>query len=428
MSLYPLVIEGEKTVKKKSIIVLLSIAVLVVATVVGLLIYNNHPKVVARNAIINVLLDFCKREEIEPVLKMLDGGSLELDADVKMAFLGSLKASGKIYFADDEVMISNLKAMAGELEISADAYFGEDLSYVTNDDLLGGSYGMIRGEMVSSFQNNSFWRDQLLSDDQERELCDRLEYYDSGKDKDFEKDLKKYTQKYLKLLVKTVEKNAVYSSETVEEGELRAVYISISEEGMLEIAKTLYDELKNDSKLREDLCDYLGKDTSAYDEMLDGLNKYVEGGGKALHVKIITPKHSATLLSLEARGESGSAFTIDTYGLGIKNTNKITVTVGENSVMEMSVNKEDNTFKLSSSSPRLEITGELVKDGETMTVTPTYIRIGDISLKKPRISLVINEKDKMPEPLKREDVKTIFEIPSDKLENVLHKLGIEVNS
>ncbi len=454
---------------KKLIIILAAIFVLIAGAATGVAIYSNQPKVVARNAVLGAISNFIEREEIEPFANMLDGGSLELDANIDLGIfaIDPFSASGKLYFSDDALMIKDFSAKTGDIDISGEAYFSSELSYVTSADILGGSYGAVRGEMSDTFRSNSFWRNKLLTAEEVEHLDSLLGAYDAGADGKLERDLEKYTKKYSKILIKAFEEEARYKVETEkvkiggERVKVRVVSVSIDEEGMYEIAKTLCNELKNDKELRKAVSDYSGDNISAYDEMLVAfearINDYAPTPDYKYVVKIMTPKLSSRLLRLEIskkyEDENYPVLELDVGKKGIKKTDRISFIangetveyrITENSskeykakvslsydgeaetILKISIDKKDDTFKLSSSLYDFEISGGLVKKGRVLTVAPDFIRLGDVSVRDLDITFVIKEKDKMPKSLKKDEVRTVFEIPSNKLKNILYRFGIEV--
>lgn len=421
---------------KKIIILLAAIFVLIVGTATGVAIYSNQPKVVARNAIFGAISGFFEREEIEPVIDMLDGGSLELDAEVDTHIFAiePFSARGKIYFSDEAVALNGFSAKVGEQTFAADAYFSHDLSYVINNDVLGGTYGVVRGRMAETFKKNSFWRNKLLTENQIEELGSLLASYDSGKYEKFEDDIEKYFEKYLKILIKEVEEKATYATSTEKNEadgkqiEVRAVCVSIDENGKREIAQALYDELKNDVGLRELLSGSIGN-SFFYEDALKSLenvlNNGQEGDGGAVNIKIITPKLSARLLRIEISDGGESVFTLDAGKKGIKKTDKIAVTLGEEMAFELTVDKKNDTFRLCVPTNNFEISGGIARKGRTLTLTPDYVKLGGVSVRNLDVTLVVKGKDKMPAPLEKDEVKTIFEFPSNDLKNILYKFGMD---
>ena len=109
----------------------------------------------------------------------------------------------------------------------------------------------------------------------------------------------------------------------------------------------------------------------------------------------------------------------------MKKTDKISLSFVEDIAIEMSVNKKDNTFSISIPTHDLELSGGLEKKGDTLVVTPDLINLGFISLKTPNFTITIKGNDKMPAPLKKDKVKTVFEIPADVLEDIFYDFEIE---
>ena len=203
---------------QKWLIAVIVAAVVVVGTVVGVTAYANQPEVVTRNSVADLLKGFTQRQEIEPVLNMLKEGSLEVNAKLSgdqeemPEWLADLEAGGKIYFGKREYMLDNLYVKNSTDEISLNAYVGEDLIYVSNEEILDGSWGIIRGEAADAFED---WvMAEELPESVKEAILGALEAYDDGVDKDFTKDFEKLIDKYKKVVVKAIEDNATYESES----------------------------------------------------------------------------------------------------------------------------------------------------------------------------------------------------------------------
>ena len=473
---------------KKWIIALVITLTVGAGAATGATIYNNQPEVVVRNAMIGAIDDLLERDEISPVVNMLEKGSLEVKADVDMKALGAvagidgIKAGGKLYFSDDAFMIDNLNVKAGELDLSADAYIGEELMYVSNEEILGGSWGIIRGEMSNAL-DDSMLVDWLKLDDKTKEVLEKLlESYDEGKDKELKKDLEKYIKKYVKTIVLAIEKNADYDADSGKvringnKVEARIIEVTIDADAVVGILETVYDKLKDDDKLRKTVVEYLEdyEDTlresgviADDEDVADFYKNIIRSFGDAINdmddrademegeviFKVVTPKMSSKLMQLTViekdDDEKLTLFTLDIGKKGIKKSEQLSLNIAgdvtyiykikENSskkysaefkaeygedhtatLFKVSVDKKDDTFKLVVDN--MTFSGDFITKGKTTTVKLTKISTGDITVKDIDVTLIIKEKDKMPNPLDKKNVNNILEITEDDVKKMAEKL------
>lgn len=462
---------------KKIIIALVAALTVCAGTAAGTTVYVNQPEVVARNAIADVIEGFSEREEIAPVLNMLTEGSLEVsaksnmdDADVP-AILSDLEAGGKIYFAENALMLDGFYAKADDIEFRADAYMDEDLIYVTNDDILGGSWGIIRGEMAKAFSDSELIESLGMPTEAEDAILDVLEAYDDNRAKELREDITKYTEKYMKIAIKAVEDNAEYESESDEVkvgGErinARVITITVDAEAAAGIIEDIYDELKKDDKLRDTVIKYGDEFEEAlktakvmsddediadlYDEFIDEIGDSIDEldtdeEGEVV-VEIVTPKLSSTLLKLSVKvkedGYNETLLTLDVGEEGIKDSQLISVNIGgyttieyeieENTSKEyassmkvksgdssttlfkLSIDKSEDEFKITVPEAEASVSGTWVDKGKTTTVTVNKIRVDDVTIDEFEITLILKEKDNMPNPVSKKDVKNILDITED---------------
>ncbi len=469
---------------KKWIIALVITLAVGVGAATGVAIYNNQPEVVVRNAILGAMEDLCERDEISPVMNMLEKGSLEVKADADMKVLGaaigidSIKAGGKLYFSKDAFMLDNLNVKAGKLDLSADAYIGEDLIYVSNEEILGGSWGVIRGEMASALEDSMFIDWYKLDDNTKEALEKVLDSYDEGRDKELKKDLEKYIKKYMKTVVLAIEKNADYDVDDGrvkiggEKVDARIIEVTIDADAIVGILEAVYDELKDDDKLRDTVVEYLedyedmlresgaiAEDEDVKDfykdlirdfgEFIDYMDDSADDSEGSFIFEVVTPKMSSKLMQISVINDNGedknTLFTLDIGEKGIKKSEQIsliftdhvtyTYKIKENNSKEysaelkadrgddqtetlfkVSVDKKDDSFKLVIDN--VTLSGDFIVKGKTTTITLNKIRAGEVTVKDIELTIIIKEKDKMPKPLDKKKVNNILEITEDDIKEI----------
>ena len=471
---------------KKLIISIVAALTVCAGTATGATVYMNQPEVVARNAVADVIEGFFEREEIAPVLGMVTEGSLELTAKSKMdeedvpAILADAEAGGKIYFSENAIMLEGFYAKTEGIDLKADAYLSEELAYVTNDDILGGSWGIIRGEMADAFKDSELIEMTGMPEEAEELILKILESYDDNITADLRKDIEKYSEKYLKVVIKAIENNAKYESENDEVkvgGEridARVIAVTIDAEAAVAIAEEIYDEFKNDKKLRETVLGYLEEYedlvkengfvtddedfADLYDEMIDEIGDAIdeldEDDEGAIVMEIVTPKLSSKLMKLNLiekyDGGKTTLLTIDVGEDGVKDSQNISITAGgatisyeitENSskeyvsaikvkygsesttVAKLTIDKKEDTFKLSIPEGDTTISGNWVSKGKTTTITVNKVKVDEYTVSDFEITLVIKSKDKMPSPEGKKDIKNILSITEEDIEEITSNAG-----
>ncbi len=466
---------------KKLLIIALAVVLAGCGVFAGFAIYNNQPENVAISSISGAVEDLLEREEIEPVVNMLKEGSLEVSAEVDSEKLGfnmfgidALKAGGKMYFSEDAFMLEKLSVEYGDIKLSGDAYVGEDSIYVTNKEILGGSYGIIRGEMASAFKKSELVDLLELDEDGVKLITQILKDYDNGKDKDLTKDLEKYIKKYLKVAIEALQDNADFETEndTVkvngEKINARVVEVTIDGKTIAAIADALSDELKEDDKLRDLVDEYLKpyKDVlkeegiiekstkELYNDVVKGLADYADEVKKQdgdVIVSIVTPKMSSELVQLSVTLKEGKEktelFTLNIGKGGIKKTDCISIEMDgveveykiedndskkysselnliyeeddeEINVCKITVDKKKESFKIvAGEDGEVTLSGDFISKSKETTISLKKISSGDVEIKDGfELTLVISEKDKMPKPTSK--VTNVFKLDEEDMKEI----------
>lgn len=487
---------------KKLFITIIAVSVLVVSTIVGVSVYANSPKVIVRNSIGNAFDDLLERDEVEPIIKMLEKGSLELSVTSDMEDMKG-ELGGKIYFSDDEVYFENLFVETDNIEISADAYLGTDYMYVSNDQILDGTYGIVRGKLAEGLKNSIFAfgsnSEYAIPEEEYNKILEVLSDIDGEIDKDFEKDYEKLVKKYSKLLIKTLEKHAEYEKERDDVklgGEFRRariVTVSIDEKALANIIKDIYDKVEDDDDLKDFVIKYgeyvlsfmdpedISEDFNiedGYDELLDKIENYIDEnlskdnienaiGDFKVEIDVVTAKSSSKLLQLsvtvKSEGAKQEIFTLDFGKKGVAKTDiisldildgmyvvtyevtedsskeyisKVTVSTSmgmygaddeyKYEIFRIAIDKKDDEFKLiipleEGDDDDIVIRGDFIGKSRKTTVVINKIEVGDEVFDDFEIKIVIDEKDSMPKPIKKNKITSIFDLTEKDIENIIGK-------
>ena len=489
---------------KKLLIAIIVASVLIVGTIVGVSVYASSPKVIVRNSIGNAFDDLLDRDEVEPIVKMLQKGSLEINASSEIEDMKG-ELGGKIYFNNEAVYFENFFVESDNIEISADAYFGPDSMYVTNEEILDGTYGIVRGNLAESFKNSIFAlgsgsRYEILDAEMYNTMVDMFTDIDNEVDRDLQKDYEKLVKKYAKFLVKTLEKHAEYDKEKDDVklgGEFRrarVITVSIDEKALANIIKDIYEKIEDDDDLKEFVVkygDYLlayynrfGESTEEidieekYEDLLDEFEKFIEEeldkdsiedtlGDFKVEFDVVTATGSSKLLqiscTLKSEGAKQELFTLDFGKKGIAKTDlisldlvdggviieyevtentskeyigKMTVSSKEGAmyssdssefeVFRLSIDKKEDEFKLSipledGEHDDIVVRGSLVVKSKKTTITVNKITAGEETFDDFEIKVVIDEKDSMPKPVKKDKITNVFSMSEKDIENIIGK-------
>ena len=376
---------------KKLAIIILATTLIIAGVTVGISIYANSPKTVVRNSFENLFEDLSEREEIAPFIDVFTRGSVTVDASADIGENGKVSFGGKLYFSENELYLENLHAKANDIKLDADLYVGEDYMYLTNNKILGGTYGVVYDDIVSNLKKSIFAPDSgsKLSLDEETfdQLIKMLEIYTDEKLSEMPKDLEKVYNRYTKLIIKSIEKHATYESDKgeVKVGDdfmyARTVTVTIDQKVILNVIKDLHEALEDDDDLRDLLVEYADyfegvatkltgtpegevKDFDIekyYDEALKAMDEAIENMEESLpkfkvYVKLVTPATSAKILklgvSVRAEGQKAELLSIDFGKDGIKKSDCIKLEIG-GGVVEVKYEISENNSKEYSSAIKM---------------------------------------------------------------------------
>lgn len=468
---------------KKLVIILIAAAVVLAGAGIALGVYFNSPEYVMSHSVAEAIKDFTKRDEIEPLMNTLKRGSLEFsidDTDGECKYLGTsgFSSSGKLYFSDSAVMLKNFRVESDDLnEIDLDAYFGSSLSYIRNDEILGGTYGIVRGDMASAFANSifAFGADSdvaVPSKEIHNLILNILKLYDDEKGMDdLKKDYERLSKKYIKEIWKATCKYGDIESEwdNVRVGgeriSARVITLTLDGDMLEEIMTSVYEKACNDKKLYkfvEKISDKIGSidgeelidvfEEQFIDDESGAIKKALKELGRSREeytVEVVTPKFSTRLLRLSViteLDEHETEFSVDVGKQGIKkadvikislNNAKIRYEIRKNnkeaykSVLEVNgkdifiidVNKKRGKYTVGLPVSHITVSGKFKTSGKTITISVDRAKENDEIIFDGYADFILKQKDKMPKPLSRSDVTNVFDVDMNDVKDWVNNFG-----
>ena len=463
--------------------ILLIVALALAALSVGLVIYLNSPRVVARNAMAGVADDLLSRAELKPLVKTSKKGSLELSATLDTgvmygsvygdSYIGEViqaELGGKLYFGKDSLFFKNAYLELSvpkshiDFEGSADLYIGKKYAYLESD-LVGGNVGMIKGEMTEALKNSELARE--MPEELYYELLPAMKKYDGITEG---RSTKSILMDYLIELVTSFEKNADYKSETREillQGErvkCRVITITLDREDLIAVLEILADcaederigaLLDENQWLLEPMLNRLGilPEDAASKGLSACLSELLRAGAYGLRcedwrIEIATPRYSSKLLSWRLFAEDEEVFSLDFGREGIQKSNRLTLfaggteivyeisqkddagyaaslTRGEEILFSLAVDKNAETFEAfwRENGALRSLGGVWRESKERTTVTVERFTDPEGSLIDEGFSLelTVTPKDTMPKPLGKKEIRNIFDLTLDDVWEIITK-------
>ncbi len=360
------------SLKKKIflIITLVLVALLLGGGVTVGALYFTSPEYVLIHSITGAVEDLGKREELEPFRGVFSEGSLEFrfvgTEDVKLSKDAGEELSGKLYFSEDAVMLDNLSWRLGGKNaptLTMDAYLDSQRAYVSNEEILGGTYGAERGNLVDQWKKSifAFGKGEYSVETQEEhdaivrmlEVLDEKEQTDQISE-DAAKLLEQYAKDFYRLLCKNGELTSEYSDRVKVGNErisARVLTLTIDNEEFADALNSLYDQASSDQELSalmgqisdlltdEDWEDigFEGTLFEWYDEMFvedkDGLIEDaiqdIEDLDFKIEITAVTPRFGTKLMKLDVKFSSHgdhASLSLNCGTEGIKKTDKISLT------------------------------------------------------------------------------------------------------
>lgn len=427
---------------KKIVAIIMSTIVAIGAIVATIILYiNSRPEKIIVDSMTNFVEELKKRDELSCLLKTLNGGSIEFNmSSVKEDDLEVFDADieGKAYFSKDVVALKDLKVESKQGNLLANAYLSREFIYVSENEMIGKSYGMVKGNMAQDFENSIFafgsGSDLAITNETlNTTIIDVLSSFDgsASTEEKHQKGSKKLSIKQVKELYEIVFENLDFEvqTETVKFGsenqDVRVISVELEDEDVEKIIKALLKFVKDDEQCKafikkyseevssflkshfdlddENLEEDLSKD--AYQRAMQLLDLAIEKvdvkfSGE-FDIEIIVAKRSSKLLKFAVAYERFNVFTLDLNGKGINDTNKITIcTIGRELVYEVKeknsnifecelLNNDEKIFSFRydkrannylmdvfrKKNDNLSVEGKLIKEDNNITVTCEVIKL-----------------------------------------------------
>ena len=486
---------------KKIIIIVIAIALVASAGVgigVGVGIYQGQPEVVTLNAAVNALEGLSERQETAPLISLLQGGSIQFSGYYDSAKASGeehgtkLELSGKLYLSEKELLLNNLVGTLTEYngvekELSGELYIGQDYSFLSNSEILGGSYGIVRGQTADSFLDSEYAKG--LTEEQKEMIFSALEFYDSSADLDMRKEAEKILERYTKLLFKSFADNAEFEEDVKrvklsdERIESRVITVTLTTEAIAEILRDLYDQAVEDEALESFFLKYSEyfedaliangalTDGDTVDELYDELMEEAEDAidsfedraneDEGFEFELVTLKNSSNMCKLTVssfyKESDYRLFTLDLGKAGAKKTDKIQLTLGENAeiytyevkersdedfkaqltyksayieeeenIFTLSIDREKESFRLSILDGECIIRGGISQKRGTATLTLDKVTLGEASYSDGfELTLIFKSRDKASPSIKSESITSVFQVDSEDTEAWQRKLEEE---
>lgn len=342
----------------KKIILIIVILVLAIGGVSVGAVAMNQPEAVASRALGGLFEELLEREEIAPLLNVLKGGSIEADLrDVSLEGESQSGVSGKVYFGNNDLYLENLSYGNSGGEISVNAYLSNDLVYFESDGILGGAYGIRRGEAVEALQESIFapysGSEYALSQGDYDALLRALEIYDSPDDyEDMLDDARGILEDYGKEFWSLFCENADFKKDTRkislqdETVSARVITVFVDSYGMANWLRDAYYFVREDGEILDLLIEYgeliadLTSDSTFYNEnkitelyydvmdsVLSELDTYIdalEDSREYITIEIATAKMSTSVYQITL-GLKNERITLDIGEEGLSQSDRITL-------------------------------------------------------------------------------------------------------
>ncbi len=399
------------------ITVFVVIALAVGGTVVAVTILKE-PAVVATNALGGLVKDALERDEIEPFCELFTSGSIEASLDGMKVngydSFGEGSISGKLYFSEDAFMLRNVKVNLadGDVKLNGDAYISEDVVYVNEQEILGGTYGINFSSLADDLSNSIFAADSgsvyALDKETYDAMIKRLD--NVSENKMMQRDLEKLSRRVFLDLWEIVLDHAELSSEVVEidlngkSTKVRLISITIDSLAMQNIIRDAYEYLcdseeivafieKHENTLYGALealypydWDANGSLAELYKKKMSELSDTVEDlcnelepdSSSALSIHIATSRISGKLLKLWVGDDQKTVLSIDCGKKGMRKTDVITIEAGEVKIVykvdKKGIKKLGASIAIESHNQEIEFSVSIDKKEGTYTANFKHVK------------------------------------------------------
>lgn len=343
--------------KTKHLIIFAIALFVVIGGIITTIAVLNTPKMVAARSLKNLSEDFMERREVKPIINILKKGSAQftlnsIKEDNEELFKNN-SISGKVYFSKNSLMLSDIAIKLNNEKISGDAYISDNAIYVTEENILGGSYGLKLSDLADQLSNSIFSPDRDTNYSIDEDLFDKIiSTLDNTSDKEkITDEVKALIKKTLLDLTDIIVDNAEFSSEKTSiringsKTKVRLITITVDADSMESIIKEAYDYLASAEHITEfiekyDIAitaiinefygNYCRSFSDIYDDWLEDLEDDIddicddlEDNFETVTLNIATRRASAKLLKLELKIDSETVLSLDCGNKGIKKTNTV---------------------------------------------------------------------------------------------------------
>lgn len=405
---------------KAKLLLLITVFVVIALAVGGTIMavtILKEPAVVATNALGGLVKDVLERDEIEPFCELFTSGSIEASLDGMKAngfdSFGDSSVSGKLYFSEDALMLRNVNVNLadGALDLSGDAYISEDVIYVNEQEILGGTYGINFSTLADDLANSIFapysGSEYALDEKTYDTIIKRLD--NVSENKMMQSDLEKLSRRVFLDLWEIVLDNAALSSEVVEidlngkSTKVRLISITIDSLAMQNIIRAMYEYFCES----EEIVAFIEKNENALCGMLDALYPYdwdaygslaelykekmrelsdtvedlcneLEPDFSALSINIATSRISGKLLKLWIGDDRETVLSIDCGKKGIRKTDTVTIEAGEVKILykvdKKGIKKLGASIAIESHNQEIEFSISIDKKEGTYTANFKHVK------------------------------------------------------
>ena len=370
-----------KGILNKKLIILASTVLVIVGALVAFLIVIGSPKYVTLRSVNNFVEGITKRDEVKPIYNTLKKGSVdfslenltEIDSDgYSYDVLDGDYYSGKLYFGKNKIMLDKFNSSISGVKLIGQVYMSDEEMYVSEEKILGGSYGIKYSDLLKEF------KDSILAPDSDSDYALDEETYDNivsileniENINDLSADVNKTAEKVIEDILNIFIDNAEFSSKKTsvrinrEKTNVRQITIEVDGDAMSTIIMETYDYLRDSKDISKLLSDYddliysilettgssdeYDSAAEAYEEFFENYEEYVEDlcdsieeNFEGLVITISTPKRQAKILKLEIEYDGAEILTIDCGKKGIKKSDAISIEV-LNTTISYKISEDSN--------------------------------------------------------------------------------------
>lgn len=337
----------------KKLIIILTIVFIVFAGAFLSLSIICSPARIAAQVLTDAFDDVGQRKEINPLYKILQGGSIQVHFDgVRTEEYDCFENSyihGKLYFSPSAWMLTDVDAVVFGNALSGEAYVSRDAVYVEEQQILGGAYGSQTANLAEELAASIFSADSNSNFSMDKTVYDKAVNTDSHLDIDFktlsDSVLKDFWKIFLRHARLFSEKRTVMLDRV--NTNVRVISIHIDAEARANLIKDIYEYLCASREIAAFVNEH--NDTyvpvldqtlgDAYDDLILALKKETEkinaaiSGYKHLYapitLELTTPKLSKKLLTFAVEVDGETVLSLDFGSRGVRDTDTVRLVCGE---------------------------------------------------------------------------------------------------